>query len=78
VGLEARRVPTSGNRRAGWEGDLEASFPGLGRVVLEVKSRRSFALERWLPEGGLLVLKPDRWPSLAMLPLEALLRLTGG
>jgi len=45
---------------------------------VEVKARKAFALERWLPEGGLLILKPDRWPPLAMLPLEALLWLTGG
>jgi len=78
AGLEARRIPTCGNRRAGWPGDLEASLPGLGRVPVEVKARRAFALEKWLPEGGLLILKPDRRPALAVLSLEALLRLAGG
>jgi len=78
AGLEARRIPTSGNRRAGWEGDLEASLPGLGVVPVEVKARKAFGLEKWLPEGGLLVLKPDRRPPLVVLPLEALLRLAGG
>jgi len=78
AGLEARRVPASGNRRAGWEGDLEASLPGLGRVPVEVKARKAFALERWLPEGGVLILKPDRRPPLVVLPLEALLRLARG
>jgi len=47
-------------------------------VPVEVKARKAFALERWLPEGGLLVLKPNRRPALAVLPLEVLLRLTGG
>lgn len=59
-------------------GDLEAPLPGPGVVPVEVKARKAFALERWPPEGVLLVLKPDRWPSLARLPLEVLLRLTGG
>jgi hypothetical protein len=78
AGLEARRIPASGNRRAGWVGDLEASLPGLGVVPVEVKARKAFGLEKWLPEGGLLILKPDRRPALAVLPLEALLRLAGG
>jgi len=58
-------------------GDLEASLPGLGRVPVEVKARRAFGLEKWLPGGGLLVLKPDRRPPLVALPLEALLRPAG-
>jgi len=56
-------------------GDLEAPLPGPGVVPVEVKARTAFVLERWFPEGVLLVLKPDRWPSLVVLPLEALLRL---
>ena len=49
-------------------------LPGLGRVVVEVKARKRLALEAWLEGRGLLVLKPDRRPPLAVLPLEALLK----
>jgi hypothetical protein len=43
-------------------------------VVVEVKARKRLALEAWLEGRGLLVLKPDRKPPLAVLPLEALLK----
>jgi hypothetical protein len=49
-------------------------LPGLGKVVVEVKARKRLALEAWLEGRGLLVLKPDRKPPLAVLPLEALLK----
>ena len=74
AGLEARRVPLSGSA-PGYPGDLEVEVPGLGRVLVEVKARRKVALEAWLEGRGLLVLKPDRRPPLAVLPLEALLAL---
>ena len=73
AGLEARRVPLSGSA-PGYPGDLEVDLPGLGRVVVEVKARKRLALEAWLEGRGLLVLKPDRRPPLAVLPLQALLR----
>lgn len=75
AGLEARRVPTSGNSMAGWPYDLEVHIPGVGMVPVEVKARKRFALEAWLPEGGLLVLKPDRRPPLVVVPLEVFLDL---
>ena len=50
-------------------------MPGLGRVLVEVKARKRVALEAWLEGRGLLVLKGDRRPPLAVLPLEALLAL---
>jgi hypothetical protein len=74
AGLEARRVPLSGSA-PGYPGDLEVELPGLGRVVVEVKARKKVALEAWLEGRGLLVLKPDRRPPLAVLPLQALLGL---
>jgi len=74
AGLEARRVPLSGSA-PGYPGDLEVDLPGLGRVLVEVKARRRVALEAWLEGRGLLVLKPDRKPPLAVLPLEGFLRL---
>ncbi len=74
AGLEARRVPLSGSA-PGYPGDLEVVVPGLGRVVVEVKARKRVALEAWLEGRGLLVLKPDRRPPLAVLPLQALLAL---
>lgn len=77
AGLEARRIPTSGNSRGGWPYDLEVHLPGVGAVPVEVKARKRFALEAWLPEGGLLVLKPDRKPPLVVLPLEAFLEMVG-
>jgi hypothetical protein len=49
--------------------------PGLGKVVVEVKARKKVALEAWLEGRGLLVLKPDRRPPLAVMPLQALLAL---
>jgi hypothetical protein len=72
AGLEARKVPLSGSA-PGYPGDLEVELPGLGKVVVEVKARKRLALEAWLEGRGLLVLKPDRKPPLAVLPLEALL-----
>jgi hypothetical protein len=74
AGLEARRVPLSGSA-PDYPGDLEVEVPGLGRVLVEVKARKRLALEAWLEGRGLLVLKPDRRPPLAVLPLEALLAL---
>jgi hypothetical protein len=73
AGLEARKVPLSGSA-PGYPGDLEVELPGLGKVVVEVKARKRVALEAWLEGRGLLVLKPDRKPPLAVLPLEALLK----
>ena len=74
AGLEAKRVPLSGSA-PGYPGDLEVVLPGLGKVVVEVKARKRVALEAWLEGRGLLVLKPDRRPPLAVMPLEALLAL---
>jgi hypothetical protein len=74
AGLEARRVPLSGSA-PGYPGDLEVVVPGLGKVVVEVKARKRVALEAWLEGRGLLVLKPDRRPPLAVMPLQALLAL---
>jgi hypothetical protein len=74
AGLEARRVPLSGSA-PGYPGDLEVEVPGLGKVLVEVKARKRLALEAWLEGRALLVLKPDRRPPLAVLPLEALLAL---
>jgi hypothetical protein len=74
AGLEAKRVPLSGSA-PDYPGDLEVEVPGLGRVLVEVKARKRLALEAWLEGRGLLVLKPDRRPPLAVLPLEALLAL---
>jgi hypothetical protein len=69
AGLEARRVPLSGSA-PGYPGDLEVELPGLGRVLVEVKARKRLALEAWLEGRGLLVLKPDRRPPLAVMPLR--------
>ncbi len=74
AGLEARRVPLSGSA-PGYPGDLEVVLPGLGRVLVEVKARKRLALEAWLEGRGLLVLKADRRPPLAVMPLQALLAL---
>jgi len=74
AGLEAKRVPLSGSA-PDYPGDLEVVVPGLGRVLVEVKARKRLALEAWLEGRGLLVLKPDRRPPLAVMPLQALLAL---
>jgi hypothetical protein len=74
AGLEAKRVPLSGSA-PGYPGDLEVELPGLGRVLVEVKARKRVGLEAWLEGRGLLVLKADRRPPLAVMPLEALLAL---
>jgi hypothetical protein len=74
AGLEAKRVPLSGSA-PDYPGDLEVELPGLGRVLVEVKARKRLALEAWLEGRGLLVLKGDRRPPLAVLPLQALLAL---
>lgn len=74
AGLEAKRVPLSGSA-PGYPGDLVAHLPGLGEAVVEVKARRRFGLEAWLDGRDLLVLRPDRKPPIAVLPLERLLAL---
>jgi len=74
AGLEAKRVPLSGSA-PDYPGDLEVNLPGLGRVLVEVKARKRVALEGWLDGRGLLIIKPDRKPPLAVLTLEAFLRL---
>lgn len=71
AGLEARRVPPSGSAPC-YPGDLAAHLPGL---VVVVKARRRFGLEGWLEGRGLLVLRPDRKPPIAVLPLQQLLAL---
>jgi len=40
-----------------------------------LEARRRFGLEGWLEGRGLLVLRPDRRPPIAVLPLERLLAL---
>lgn len=65
----------SGNRLAGWPIDLEVELPGKGKVPVEAKAQKRFALEGWVPEGGLFILKPDRKPSSVVLPLEAFLEM---
>jgi hypothetical protein len=74
AGLEAKRVPLSGSA-PDYPGDLEVVVPGLGRVLVEVKARKRLALEAWLEGRDLLVLKGDRRPPLAVMPLQALLAL---
>ncbi|RIH85386.1 hypothetical protein Mterra_01712 [Calidithermus terrae] len=73
AGLEARRVPLSGSV-PDYPGDLEATLPGLGRVLIEVKGRKDFkTLESWLEGRDVLILKPDRKPPLVVVELGRLL-----
>jgi Holliday junction resolvase len=69
-GLAAARVPLSG-AMAGYPGDLLLTVLGVPRVV-EVKVRRdgSKPLYDWLEGRDLLIVKADRLPPLAVVPLH--------
>lgn len=66
LGVEARRVPLSG-AAPGYPGDVVAKVPGVGRLILQVKRRRS--LPGWLGLDGadLVVLREDRGQWLVLM-----------
>lgn len=77
AGFQAERVPLSGAIE--WlPGDVTATLPALGEVVLECKSRKDFAtLHRWLEHRDGLVLKADRREPLMVLRLGDFLKVLG-
>ena len=72
AGLEAYRIPLSGSV-AGFKSDVELRI-GAKRLHLESKVRggRFSMIYRWLFGADALVIKADRKPPLAVLPLETL------
>lgn len=60
VGLKARRQPGSGIYSA-FPHDVECIWPGVGRLVVECKSRKEGhrQLDKWLGAADLLVIKAD-------------------
>jgi hypothetical protein len=68
-------VPLSGAAGGAWSGDIHLEL--LGRILkVEVKARREFAtLHHWLTKSDLLLLKADRQPPLAVLPLDLLAKI---
>jgi hypothetical protein len=75
LGLLCSRVPLSGAAGGEFSGDIRLEM--LGRVhCVEVKARREFrTLHNWLVGRDLLLLKADRQPPLAVLPLSLLAEL---
>lgn len=78
AGFEAERVPLSGAIQ--WlPGDVTATLPTLGEVVIECKARRDFkTLYDWLEHRDGLVLKADRRDALIVLRLIDFLKVLGG
>jgi Holliday junction resolvase len=74
AGYPAQRVPLSG--ACDWlAGDVTATLPALGNVVLECKARQDFAtLHKWLEHRDGLVLKADRKEALMVLRLADFLK----
>lgn len=78
AGYPAERVPLSG--AVEWlPGDVTATLPALGDVVLECKARKDFAtLHKWIQHRDGLVLKADRKEALVVLRLVDFLKVLGG
>jgi hypothetical protein len=75
LGLVCIRVPLSGAVGGVWSGDIHLELRGE-TFRIEVKARREFrTLHGWLAGADLLLLKADRQPPLAVLPLAVLARL---
>lgn len=72
--IEAKRVLLSGSAN-GYPGDISADIPGLGEVILEIKSRKSSPLYNWLEDRDGLILKADGGKPMIVLMLEAFLKL---
>lgn len=77
-GLDAERVPLSGAQGGSFTDDVEVRLGGR-KLRAEVKARKSgkgfVQLESWLGNADLLVLKRDRAPPMALLPLPLLIEL---
>ncbi len=75
LGLPCARVPLSGAIGGAWSGDIHLLLQG-STYKIEVKARREFrTLQQWLAQPDLLLLKPDRQPPLAALPMTLLVKL---
>jgi Holliday junction resolvase len=75
LGLPCVRVPLSGAIGGAWSGDIHLELHGQ-TFTIEVKARREFRpLQLWLARADLLLLKADRQPPLAVLPVSLLAKL---
>jgi Holliday junction resolvase len=78
LGLPCARVPLSGAIGGAWSGDIHLELCGRTHKI-EVKTRREFrTLQQRLANADLLLLKADRQPPLAVLPLALLAELIVG
>jgi Holliday junction resolvase len=74
LGVACHRVPLSGAAGGEWSHDIR--LPLLGRVLnVEVKCRSKLQFYSWLGSADLLLVKADRCPPLAVLPLALLVEL---
>ena len=75
LGLPCTRVPLSGATSGAWSGDIQLELRGR-TLKIEVKARREFrTLHQWLEGADLVLLKADRQPPLAVLPIALLAEL---
>jgi hypothetical protein len=78
LGLPCARVPFSGAIGGAYSGDINIELHGRTAKV-QVKVRREFrTLHQWLAGADLLLLKADRHPPLAVLPLSLFAQLVTG
>jgi hypothetical protein len=75
-GIGAERIPLSGAAGGKFAGDISVPILGADRIV-EVKARATGFVQiyQWLDAGpaDLLIIKNDRRPPLAVLPLKFLI-----
>jgi Holliday junction resolvase len=70
LGLPCARVPLSGAIGCAYSGDIDLELCGRPAKI-QVKARHEFrTLHSWLNGADLLVLKADRQPALAVLPVH--------
>jgi hypothetical protein len=75
LGLPCVRVPLSGAIGGVWSDDIHLELDGC-TFKIEVKARREFrTLVGWLAGADLLLLKADRQPQLAVLPVTLIAKL---
>jgi hypothetical protein len=68
LGIQARRVPLSG-AAPGYGGDVDSLIPGLGRVVWQVKRRRSFPDWLGIEGADAVAFRADRGRWYVLLPV---------
>jgi len=80
AGLDAQRVPRSGQAGGRFANDVRFTAPGFGDLSVECKAQADGfkQLYGWLEDADTLVVKADRQEPLLVLPLGLVIALISG